>query len=240
VKFSRATSLVLAALLLTASGARAEGRRAQGTKQKPPKILKAPEPPREERFVPPPPDTTKEAPRDRGCALGDLCLGPLLSLGAVNALGVGLVARYGERLGLGIDYQTTPTIGGATRVGLTSFTGSARLYLTENLFVFGGVARQSATITTTESNVSATSSTVLFGPVFGAGWMSRGGLVLGFDLGIMVPLHRDTQTSFDASRLPAGVPYETARQIAESRVGSLASDIPVVPQLNLLRVGYVF
>jgi hypothetical protein len=243
---SRATSLVLVALMLITGGARAEGRKAQGTRQKP-KVVKAVTPPppvREEPLsLPSAPDKdkgpTKET-RDRGCLLGDFCFGPQITLGAVNAFGIGLAARYGPRFGFALDYQATPAIGINTRIGLSAVSATARFYLTEGLFLYGGLARQMASIQMTESGVTADADASLTGPVFGAGYMTSSGFLLGIDLGLMVPISRQTRTSFNTGQIPYGISYEPARQAAEDRVLSLVNDVPVVPQLNLLRVGYLF
>ena len=73
------------------------------------------------------------------CALGELCIGPVLSLGAINPIGIGVHARYGDYIGFGFDYQFLPTLTFSNASASWSLiTVEARVYPFGGSFFLGG------------------------------------------------------------------------------------------------------
>ena len=79
----------------------------------------------------------------------------------------------------------------------------------------------------------------------GLGFMGREGFVMGIDLGLHIPLG-STDVEFD---MPTGCEDLGATTVAavmdmQDQINDAADKvvkvIPVVPQLNLLRIGYLF
>jgi hypothetical protein len=74
------------------------------------------------------------------------------------------------------------------------------------------------------------------------GFLGRSGLVVGIDLGVNVPLgSRDV--ALDAPSTTNGVAQaEIDRREAEIQdsVDGVVGFLPVIPQVNLLRLGYLF
>jgi hypothetical protein len=165
-----------------------------------------------------------------------------LSLGAVNAFGVGAHIRYARHLGLAIDYQTTPGIGGnVLRIGTTSTTIAARFYpFGGGFFISGGIATQSVRVHAAANGVSVDAAARATGAAFGLGWMGASGLVIGIDVSVLVPLNDSSVSIVGITGAPSDGYFTEVRNRAEERANALAHDIPIVPQVNLLRVGYLF
>jgi hypothetical protein len=77
------------------------------------------------------------------------------------------------------------------------------------------------------------------------GFMGHDGFVLGADLGLLFPLSpmRIHVHENIAALAQNGVPQadiDEARADAESRVNKVLTAVPVLVQLNLLRLGYMF
>lgn len=204
------------------------------------------------------PASRRQEPDRPDCALGIVCVGPVLNLGVINPIGAGVHARVGDHLGFGIDYQILPTVviqGADTSASL--LTVDARVYpFAGAFFLSGGIAVQS---------VRATASARDFGPVpagyrvdvagavdipmlkFGLGFFGRGGLVLGIDLAVGVPLTgTDVQLDADYQGLgarelaQAGDIEDRVRDDVQGAVDSVLDVMPVLFQVNLIRLGYVF
>jgi len=190
----------------------------------------------------------EEDPSEEQCALGELCLGPVFTLGAINPLGIGLHARYGENLGFGIDYQFIPSLTfGRASAGWGMVAGEGRWYpFGGAFFMSGGISYQyfnaSASAGSGASQIDVSGSVGIPSFKLGLGVMGRSGFVMGIDLGFQIPLG-GTNVDFDAA---TGAGIGNAEMVANLQADIAdAADagvglIPVIPQLNLLRIGYLF
>lgn len=184
------------------------------------------------------------------CIVGDLCMGPLFSLGAINALGVGAHARYGQHLGFGLDYQWVPTLTfGDASAGWSLVTAEGRWYPFGGAFWMGGgfaYQRFTAAVTGHMNGQDVMLKGALGMPAFkfGLGFMGHDGFVMGIDLDVNVPMG-GTHVGFDKLSGP-GASFASADTQAklQTEINSAASKgvkmIPLIPQLNLIRIGYLF
>jgi hypothetical protein len=196
-------------------------------------------------------ERNEDAPIHKKCALGNLCMGPVLSLAVINPFGFGAHARYGEHLGFGIDYQFMPTVGLSTvNAGWSLFTVEGRWYpFGGAFFLGGGFAYQAAHMSTklntgipgSELNVKGALSMPAL--KFGLGFMGHDGFVMGIDLALNVPLG-GTNVNF---QMPSGAAIGPAADMvakAHKDINDAANKgiklLPFVPQLNLIRIGYLF
>jgi hypothetical protein len=196
-------------------------------------------------------EDTGENPPSKQCALGKLCMGPVLSLAVINPLGFGAHARYGEHFGFGLDYQFLPTVGvNNVSAGWSLFTVEGRWYpFGGAFFLGGGFAYQSAHMSATINSGLPGTQFAVKGNIsmpalkFGLGLMGHDGFVMGIDLALNVPLG-STNVNF---QMPTGVAAGPAADMvatAHKNINDTASKgikaLPFIPQLNLIRVGYLF
>lgn len=194
------------------------------------------------------PAELEEDPSAEQCALGELCLGPVFTLGAINPLGLGVHARYGENLGFGLDWQFIPSLTfGSASAGWGMVAGEGRWYpFGGAFFLSGGLSYQyfsaSASSGSGTSRIDVSGSVGIPSFKLGLGLMGHDGFVMGIDLGFQIPLG-GTDVDFDAA---TGGGISNAEMVAKMQADiSDAADagiglIPVIPQLNLLRIGYLF
>lgn len=194
------------------------------------------------------PAELEEDPSDSECALGELCLGPVFTLGAINPLGLGVHARYGENFGFGIDWQFIPSLTfGSASAGWGMVAGEGRWYpFGGAFFLSGGLSYQyfnaSASAGSGTSRIDVSGSVGIPSFKLGLGLMGHDGFVMGIDLGFQIPLG-GTDVDFDAA---TGAGVSNAEMVAkmQSDIADAADAgiglIPVIPQLNLLRIGYLF
>jgi hypothetical protein len=192
-----------------------------------------------------PPPAEDEAGENQ-CVLGKLCFGPVLTLGLFNPLGIGVHARYGDYFGFGIDYQFLPSItvsGAGAGIGLLTIDG--RIYpFGGAFFLSGGLAFQSASFTAKAStsagkeDIDGTISIPAF--KLGLGFMGHDGFVMGIDLAFGIPLG-SSDVEFDTHGLAKTDP-EIAKAMKDIEDGAdvVVKALPVLFQLNLLRIGYLF
>lgn len=194
-----------------------------------------------------------EAPQHK-CALGDLCMGPVLSLAVINPFGFGAHARYGENWGFGLDYQFLPTVGIINDVsaGWSMFTVEGRWYPFGGAFFLGtGFAYQAAHMSAKINSGIPGAEMAVKGNLsmpawkFGLGFMGRSGFVMGIDLALAVPLG-GTNVNFQMPTSAAAADPNAAAMIADAhkKIDDAANKgiklLPFVPQLNLIRIGYLF
>jgi len=185
-----------------------------------------------------------------GCALENVCFGPVLSLlGPPNLLGGGLHFRVGEYFGAGLDYQMTPSITfDPISVSTSLFSVNARVYpFGGSFFLGGGFGVQSVTGQLSNSDVTVAANATFPAAMASIGFMGRGGFVMGLDLGVLFPLggnsveigkmevHRD----INGMAIPQAE-IDKARDEVQSQVTKVVDLLPVLVQLNLLRIGYLF
>lgn len=185
------------------------------------------------------------------CLIGDLCVGPLFTLGAINALGLGAHARYGKYVGFGLDYQWFPnvTVGDAS-AGWSLVTGEGRWYPFGGAFWLGGglalqTFRAGVTGHTSLGDVGLNGKLTMPAFKLGLGFMGHDGFVMGIDLSANIPLG-GTHVGFAplsgaAANIPEG---QQMRDQLQQKINDAANKgvklIPFIPQLNLVRIGYLF
>lgn len=189
----------------------------------------------------------------RECAMGALCLGPVLNLGVINPIGFGLHARVGDYVGFGVDYQFLPEVGIASASTSASLlTVDARVYpFGGAFFLSGGFAYQVLTASASaagtdplgnayDMSVEGTVSLPML--KFGTGFFGHDGLVLGIDVALEIPL-AGANVDF-ATNAALSAEDQRAVDNAEQDIEQVARDVlemmPVLVQVNLLRLGYVF
>ena len=180
------------------------------------------------------------------CAAGDLCIGPEVTLGLINLIGIGAHARYGDYAGFGVDFQFIPTVGtDAANLSTFLFTANGRYYpFGGAFFIGGGFAFQSVSLEATIGGSKAAGTMSMPEIMLGIGFMGRDGFIMGIDLALGIPLG-GSDVSVD-SKLPAGsdamaeANYAKSVNKLEDMADSVIKVLPVLPQLNLLRIGYLF
>lgn len=184
------------------------------------------------------------------CVVEELCFGPMLTLGAMDPLGLGVHARYGKYFGFGLDYQFLPMsleVGGAS-ADWSLFTVEGRVYpFAGAFFVGGGFGYQSFSgsmhTMTAAGDVGVSGSVGIPALKLGVGFMGRDGFVLGADVGFNIPLGGiDVEFDSVTGAAAANAPTQVAQM--KSEIDAAADDVfnilPVIPQINLIRMGYLF
>jgi hypothetical protein len=193
------------------------------------------------------PDADREP--DEGCAFRPLCFGPMVTLGAVTPLGFGAHLRYGRYLGFAVDYQFLPT-----RIDIATTSSTWSLITVEGrVYPFGGMLFFSGGFGYQRFAATGRQMTQV-GPVYlsgslgmpaiklGFGLMGENGFVLGADIGFNILLGH-SKVHFDKATGP-GAAYQYGAIGLQAEIDEMAEDamdkIPVVPQVNLIRMGYLF
>ena len=124
------------------------------------------------------------------CAAGELWIGPVVTLGLINLIGVGAHARYGDYAGFGIDFQFIPTVGPEDgNFSTFLFTANGRYYpFGGAFFIGGGFAFQSVSIEATIGDAKAAGTMSMPELMLGIGFMGRDGFIMGIDLALGIPL----------------------------------------------------
>jgi hypothetical protein len=213
----------------------------------PPPAAAPPTPP-----APPPAAYDDHDKEEAKCAFGELCVGPVITLGVINPIGFGAHARYGKYVGFGLDYQFLPkiTVGDAA-AGWSLFTVEGRLYPLGGAFWVGaGFGYQTFSASVTAHSMSA-GDLGLKGTLgmpaikLGLGLMGHDGFVMGIDLAANIPLG-GSKVSFGNLTGPAASTPEGMMMSADlhDKIDKAAKKavklIPVIPQINLIRIGYLF
>jgi hypothetical protein len=168
-------------------------------------------------------------------------------IGPPNLIGGGVHARIGKYLGVGFDYQALPKVNFNPVAASTSLvSGNARVYpFGGAFFVSAGIGYQSIKGEVSEGNISVSAESGFPAAMASIGVMGKSGFVLGADLGFLFPLSpmriRVHENIGDLAQ--NGVPQadiDKARADAESSVNKVLKAVPVLFQLNLLRLGYMF
>ena len=181
------------------------------------------------------------------CATGDWCLGPVLILGIPDLIGPGFLIRN-EHFGFGLDFQITPTLTlDNSALGLSMLSGTVRVFPFGGAFFLGaGFALYHASGSATGGD-PATGETIkgegavtFPGLLMGLGLMGRNGFVFGIDFAAIIPL---ASTNIDFHIVSGNPNSDTAMSVkktATDTVNKALATLPFVPQLNLLRLGYLF
>jgi hypothetical protein len=198
------------------------------------------------------------------CALGHFCFGPVLTLGLVNPLGIGIHGRIHEQFGFAIDYQFLPSVGNDTiSFGWSLFSIAGRWHPGGSAFFLStGFAYQSfwaegtAAVmgidgmgNMTSIPVKAAAEAGIPAWSFGLGVMGGSGFVMGIDLALEIPLGGDIEATSSMPSNNSGNPeldemvdnkYQMLRTDAVDAGEGVLEAIPVMFQLNLIRIGYLF
>lgn len=196
------------------------------------------------------PDVGDEGDEESGsrCALSQVCIGPVFSLfGPPNLVGGGLHARIGRYLGVGVDYQVLPTLNlNPISFGASLLSANARVYpFGGAFFLSGGVGYQAFRGQIRDGDITISARTSFPAVIASLGFMGKSGFVLGADLGLMFPLGtlrasvQDENGALAQSGIPQG-DIDAARSDAESIANRALNKLPLLVQVNLLRVGYMF
>jgi hypothetical protein len=195
-------------------------------------------------------DNSDEGEEESGnrCALSQVCVGPVLSLfGPPNLVGGGIHARIGRYLGFGVDYQVLPTLNlNPISFGASLLSANARVYpFAGAFFLSGGIGYQAFRGQIRDGDITISAKTSFPAVIASLGFMGKSGFVLGADLGLMFPLGtlRATVQDENGALAQSGIPQEdinAARTDAESIATKALNKLPLLVQVNLLRVGYMF
>jgi hypothetical protein len=189
-----------------------------------------------------------EASAANGCVLSSVCIGPVASLiGPPNLIGGGVHARIGNYFGLGFDYQAMPKLNfNPISVQTSLISANARLYpFGGSFFLGGGIGYQSIKGDIREGDISINAQTGFPAAMASLGFMGHDGFVLGADLGLLFPLGgmRVTLRENAAALTQNGISQadiDQARDDAENSVNKALRALPMLVQVNLLRLGYMF
>lgn len=181
------------------------------------------------------------------CLLTPVCLGPMATLfSTLGTFGIGIRASYGDFLGASIDYQTLPTIHFAKfSIGTGMFSATARVYpLKGKFFVGAGFGYLHYFLRVRSDEIDAEARVGVPIGLINVGFNGRSGFVFGMDAGLVLPLKkmRATVTATPGEGVPdiAQEQLEDERQDAESEINKTLGKIPILLQLNLVRIGYIF
>jgi hypothetical protein len=197
----------------------------------------------------PEPVDEPEAPAAAGCAMSELCVGPVVALlGPPNLIGGGLHLRFGRYLGAGVDYQALPSINiSSITVGASLLSANARVYpFGGAFFVGGGFGYQTIKGQLRDGDMTVGAKTGFPAATANIGFMGHDGFVLGADIGLLFPLGSSQVSMQDLSgnNFPPGSASQTqlnsVMSQAQNRISHLLDVMPVFMQVNLLRVGYLF
>jgi hypothetical protein len=176
-----------------------------------------------------------------------VCVGPVLSLlGPPNLIGGGLHARIGQYFGVGVDYQMLPTLNlNPISFGSSLVSANARVYpFAGAFFLSGGFGYQAFHGVIRDGDVTINAKTSFPALMASLGFMGRSGFILGADLGLLFPLSSlRVHVSDGGSLSQSGIPQsdmDEARAKAENSANKALNALPLLVQVNLLRVGYMF
>lgn len=184
---------------------------------------------------------------ESGCALSQVCLGPVVALlGPPNLIGGGLHARVGRYLGVGVDYQALPTMNfNPISLGTSLVSGNVRVYpFGGSFFLSGGMGYQTLKGQIRSGDITVGARAGFPAAMASIGFMGHDGFVLGADLGLLFPIGGiHARVNDNAALSQSAVPQsdvDAARAKVESNVNQVLDKLPLLFQVNLLRVGYLF
>lgn len=187
------------------------------------------------------------------CLLGEFCFGPALTLGIINPIGFGIQARINDMWGAAFDYQFMPSITvSSASGGWSAITVEGRFHpMSGTFFIALGFSYQmlKASISDEVDILGVPTKEKIEGTLgipcikLGLGWVSRSGFMLGFDISPMIPL---SGTSVDIKENLSSIPGVDTEKVAKMKKDvkdfgdKTVGLIPVILQLNLIRIGYLF
>lgn len=194
------------------------------------------------------------------CLLDNFCIGPTFTLGLVNLIGFGIQGRFNDMLRAQIDYQFMPSI---TVFGVSgrwsAITAEGHIHPLKNIFfVLLGFSYEKFT-----GSISVTlngETTMLKGSMekplikVGVGITNCSNLMLASDFGIMIPFsklelfyeyfYNEEEVTKDEleviiKKYNLDISVDDIEKI-ESYANKVINFLPVIIQVNIIRVGYLF
>jgi hypothetical protein len=172
----------------------------------------------------------------------------VLTLGLFNPLGFGIHARIAEDWGAGFDYQFLPSISvGDASASISLITFNGRWYPGGgSFFLAAGFALQmfdaeaSSDVMGQTLTVQGEASIPSF--MLGLGVMGGSGFIMGIDLALEIPLGGGVSVA--RPPVTGDMAIDDTNADLANTVGdagdTLVELLPVLFQLNLLRIGYMF
>lgn len=177
-----------------------------------------------------------------GCLLDDVCFGPLVSVGAPNAIGGALHGRFGDYVSANLSIDVLPQIT-VSGVDVSTELLSARVQvhpLGNGLFASLGLGVQNivANVQRPEGSGRADLNIPVMG--LGFGYIGRDGLVLGIDFSFLIELENPPlEVVINGGDVDPAL-QAILEQEANDTVQQVRDMLPFMFQLNLLRFGYLF
>lgn len=192
------------------------------------------------------PPALENIPNKQPCLLTPVCIGPVATLfSTLGTLGIGVRASYGDFLGASLDYQALPTINFSKfSIGTGMFSATARVYpLKGKLFVGAGFGYLHYFLRF-RSDIDAEARVGVPIGLINVGFTGRSGFVFGMDAALVVPLKKmrakvTAKAGEDAPDLAQNELEEQRADVADD-INRVLGKIPILVQLNLVRIGYIF
>jgi len=184
-----------------------------------------------------PAEPQEEKDYDEGVA-GPLRFGPLVSLGFIRPIGIGLTAKYKRYLGFGVDYSFVPS--GMIPLGDSDFSswslkGYGRFHPFKGAFYLTlgiGYQTTSATLNSAGSSITGDISSPMITAGLGWFWTWKFGLGFGLELGATIPFGSSATVSATGTAAAADL-----TKVADTL--DLIGKTPL-PQIELIKLGFLF
>ena len=163
----------------------------------------------------------------------------------LGTIGIGVRASYGDYLGASLDYQTLPTINFSKfSIGTGMFSATARVYPFKGKFFIGGGFGYLHYFLRFRSDIDADARVGVPIALINVGFNGRSGFVFGMDAGLVIPLKKMQATvtakpGESAPDLPQNK-LDEQREDVTADINRVLGKIPILVQLNLVRIGYIF
>jgi hypothetical protein len=186
--------------------------------------------------------------RKQQCLLAPVCLGPMATIfSTLGTFGLGVRASYGDYLGASIDYQLLPTIDfSKISIGTGVFSATARVYPFKGKFFAGAGFGYMHMLVRVRSNDDIDAEMRVGAPIFilNVGFTGRSGFVFGMDASLLVPMQKlRAKIKVNPGSRADDIPQDeldNKREQFASDVNKALGKIPLLLQLNLVRIGYIF
>lgn len=163
----------------------------------------------------------------------------------LGTFGIGARANFGDFVGASLDYQALPTINFSKfSIGTGVFSATARVYpFRGKLFVGAGFGYLHYFLRL-RSDIDAEARVGVPVGLINVGFSGRNGFVFGMDAALVIPLKKMRATvtakpGENAPDLPQDKLDEQREDVTED-INKVLGKIPILLQLNLVRIGYIF
>jgi hypothetical protein len=171
-------------------------------------------------------------------------------LSTLPFFGLGVRASIGDYFGASIDYQFMPTLSvSQISFGTGMFSATARVYpLKGKLFVGAGFGYQHFFLRVRSDEINAEAKVGVPLALINIGMTGRSGFVFGMDAALVIPMSKmRATTTATAGERADDIPREELQARLDERreevtddVNKVLGKIPILIQLNLVRIGYIF